>query len=88
MYICMFKYFWFIGIQVLKQNVTILNMYQGSEWRNKLKFNQRHENHDARTECDETTKRIRLEGKNLIYLLMFFSMIFSIQAIIKFKGNT
>ncbi|XP_065364297.1 protein doublesex [Calliphora vicina] len=50
------------GIQFIKQNVTILNMDQGSEWNNKLKFNWRHGNHDARSECDETTKRIRLEG--------------------------
>lgn len=45
-------------------------MYEGSEWRNKFKINRRHDNPEPtpRTECDETTKRIRLEGK-IFYLL-------------------
>lgn len=67
---CMNVYFWFIGVQVLKQYYTLLNMYEGSEWRNKFKINRRHDNPEPtpRTECDETTKRIRLEGK-IFYLL-------------------
>ncbi|KAM7363235.1 transcription factor doublesex isoform 2-T4 [Cochliomyia hominivorax] len=54
------------GVQVLKQYYTILNMYEGNEWRNKFKLNRRHENPDAKTECDETTKRIRLEGQHVV----------------------
>lgn len=46
-------------------------MYEGSEWRNKFKLTRRHENPEPtpRAECDETTKRIRLEGK--IFYLSF-----------------
>ena len=53
-----------------------LSVWDGSELRNKLNLKRRHENHDAnRNECDDTTKRIRLEGKifnNFIILLYFY----------------
>ncbi|TMW49264.1 hypothetical protein DOY81_005656 [Sarcophaga bullata] len=53
------------GIQVLKQ--YDFNMLDGSELRSRLNLKRRHENHDAnRNECDDTTKRIRLEGQHVV----------------------
>lgn len=51
------------AIQLFKQYDSLISIYDGHEWRSKASLKRKAESDARNAECDETTKRMRIEGK-------------------------